>query len=127
LRLDGPNLIVVDAMNFRVQVFDRSGAFQYSIGQIGDNPGDMFRPKGIGIDSEGHLYVVDGQRAEVQVFDRSSQLLYYFGNGSGFGDFQMPAGFFIDHNDRIYVVDSYNRRVQVFRYYGIKQAKGGLQ
>ncbi len=46
LRLDGPNLIVVDAMNFRVQVFDRSGAFQYSVGQIGDSPGAMFRPKG---------------------------------------------------------------------------------
>jgi hypothetical protein len=32
LRLDGPNLLVLDAMNFRVQVFDRSGAFKYSIG-----------------------------------------------------------------------------------------------
>jgi len=127
LRLDGANLIVVDAMNFRVQVFDRCGTFQYSVGQIGEDPGDLFRPKGIGIDSEGHLYVVDGLRAQVQVFDRSGQLLYYFGNGSGFGEFQMPAGMFIDHNDRIYVVDSYNRRVQVFHYYGIKPAPGGLQ
>ena len=127
LRLDGPNLIVVDAMNFRVQVLDRSGVFQYAIGQVGDAPGDMFRPKGIAIDSEDHLYVVDGQRHQVQVFDQSGQLLYYFGNGSGFGEFQMPAGLFIDSNDRIYVVDSYNRRVQVFHYYGIKQAKGGLQ
>ncbi len=108
-------------------MLDRSGAFQYSIGQIGDGPGDLFRPKGIGIDSEGHIYVVDGNRSQVQVFDRSGQLLYYFGNGSGFGEFQMPAGLFIDHNDRIYVVDSYNRRVQVFRYYGIKQAIGGVQ
>src|SRR5271166_5550553 len=30
LRLDGDNLIVVDAMNFRVQVLDRSGSFRYS-------------------------------------------------------------------------------------------------
>jgi len=127
LRLDGANLVVVDAMNFRVQVLDRSGTFQYSVGQIGDNPGDLFRPKGIGIDSEDHLYIIDGLRAQVQVFDRSGQLLYYFGNGSGFGEFQMPAGMFIDHNDRIYVVDSYNRRVQVFRYYGIKPARGGMQ
>jgi DNA-binding beta-propeller fold protein YncE len=127
LRLDGANLIVVDAMNFRVQVFDRSGTFQYAIGQIGDNPGDLFRPKGIGIDSEDHLYIVDGLRAQVQVFDRSGQLLYYFGNGSGFGEFQMPCGMFVDRNDRIFVVDSYNRRVQVFQYYGIKAASGGSQ
>lgn len=127
LRLDGSNLVVVDAMNFRVQVFDRSGTFQYAIGQIGDNPGDLFRPKGIGIDSEDHLYIVDGLRAQVEVFDRSGQLLYYFGNGSGFGEFQMPSGMFVDRNDRIFVVDSYNRRVQVFQYYGIKPARGGSQ
>jgi len=36
LRLDGPNLIVVDAMNFRVQVLARSGAFQFAIGKLGD-------------------------------------------------------------------------------------------
>ena len=127
LRLDGPYLIVVDAMNFRVQALDRSGTFQYAIGQIGDSPGDLFRPKGIAIDSENHLYIVDGLRAQVQVFDRSGQLLYYFCNGSGFGEFQMPSGMFIDRNDRIFVVDSYNRRVQVFRYYGNKLARGGSE
>ena len=36
LRLDGDNLIVVDAMNFRVQVLDKSGNFQFAIGKIGD-------------------------------------------------------------------------------------------
>ncbi len=60
LRLDGPNLMVVDAMNFRVQVFDRSGAFQYAVGKIGDSAGAVFRPKGLGVDSEGDLYLVDG-------------------------------------------------------------------
>ena len=40
LRLHGDNLAVVDAMNFRVQVLDRSGQFQYAIGQLGDESGD---------------------------------------------------------------------------------------
>ena len=84
LRLDGPNLMVVDAMNFRVQVLDRAGEFQYAIGNIGDEVGGMFRPKGIGIDSEGHLYIVDGMWSVVQVFNREGQLLYYFGQlGTG--------------------------------------------
>ena len=61
LRLKGQELVVVDAMNFRVQVLDRSGAFHYAIGKAGDGTGWIFRPKGIGFDSEGHLYVVDGQ------------------------------------------------------------------
>jgi DNA-binding beta-propeller fold protein YncE len=128
LRLDGKDLLVVDAMNFRVQAVDRSGRFEFAIGKIGDGEGAMFRPKGVGIDSEGHVYVVEGSHDMVQVFDREGRLLYYFGQqGTGFGDFRLPTGLFIDHNDRVFVVDSYNRRVQVFQYYGLKQAKGGMQ
>jgi len=124
LRLNGQELAVVDAMNFRVQVLNRSGEFRYAIGKIGDGVGTMFRPKGIGFDSEGHLYVVDGLWGAVQVFDGQGRLLYYFGHqGTGLGEFQLPAGVQIDSNDRIYVVDSYNHRVQVFHYYGAaKQA-----
>jgi len=121
LRLDGPNLLVVDAMNFRVQAFDRSGNFQYAIGKIGDSAGSMFRPKAIGVDSEGDVYVVDALWGVVQVFNRQGQLLYYFGaKGTHAGEFQLPAGLFIDRNDHVYVVDSFNRRVQVFQYVGVK-------
>jgi DNA-binding beta-propeller fold protein YncE len=129
LRLNGDELVVVDAMNFRVQVLDRAGTFKYEIGKLGDTTGSVFRPKGIGIDSEGDLYVVDGLWGMVQVFNREGQLLYYFGRrGANPGQFQLPAGLFIDQNDRIYVVDSFNRRIQVFHYYGQgKQARGGMQ
>jgi sugar lactone lactonase YvrE len=87
----------------------------------------MFRPKGIALDSEGHLYVVDGLWGKVQVFDQEGHLLYYFGNqGTDKGEFQLPSGLFIDRDDRIFVVDSYNRRVQVYRYFGLpKRAAGG--
>ncbi len=68
------NLVVVDAMNFRVQVLDRSGQFQYAIGKLGDESGSMFRPKGVGFDSEGDLYVVDGLWGVVQVFDRKGRV-----------------------------------------------------
>ncbi len=128
LRLSGDNLIVVDAMNFRVQVLDRSGGFRYLVGRIGEDRGQMFRPKGIGIDSEGHLYVVEAIRGVVQVFDDAGRLLYYFGQkGSGFGEFQLPAGMWIDGSDRVLVVDSYNRRVQVFHYFGLSKTSAGGQ
>jgi DNA-binding beta-propeller fold protein YncE len=129
VRLDGPNLIVLDAMNFRVQVLDRSGTFQYAIGELGEEQGNLFRPKGLGVDSEGHLYIVEGLSGVVQVFDRQGELLYYFGKrGTGFGDFQLPTGLFIDRADHVYVVDSYNRRVQMFHYFASgKQAAGGAQ
>jgi DNA-binding beta-propeller fold protein YncE len=129
LRLQGDTLVVVDAMNFRIQVLNREGEFQYAIGRIGDEVGGMFRPKGVGFDSEGHLYVVDGLWSVVQVFNREGQLLYYFGTpGTTAGAFQLPAGIRIDGNDRIYVVDSFNKRVQVYHYYGLSaQARGRPQ
>jgi len=124
IRLDGPNLIVVDAMNFRVQVFDRSGKFQFALGKPGS--GMLFRPKGVAVDSEGHIYIVDAERGLVQVFDREGELLYYFGaSGTHAGQFQLPSGLFIDPNDQVYVADSYNRRIQVFQYTGLKPAIGG--
>ena len=123
LRLYGDKLAVVDAMNFRVQVLDRDGEFQYAIGKVGDDVGAMFRPKGVAFDSEGHLYVVDGMWSVVQVFNREGQLLYYFGQlGTAPGAFQLPTGLRIDGQDRIYVVDSFNQRVQVYRYYGVNAA-----
>jgi DNA-binding beta-propeller fold protein YncE len=123
LRLHGDSLAVVDAMNFRVQVLNKNGEFQYAIGKIGDTVGAMFRPKGVAFDSEGHLYIVDGAWSVVQVFNREGQLLYYFGKlGTAPGTFQLPTGLRIDEQDRVYVVDSFNKRVQVYHYFG---ANGG--
>ncbi len=128
LHLDGDSLLVVDAMNFRVQWLARTGAAEGTMGQVGDAPGQMFRPKGVAVDSENHLYIVDALSGLVQVFDRQGQLLYYFGRrGANLGEFQLPAGIFIDRSDRVFVVDSFNHRVQVFDYHGLKQGRGAEQ
>jgi DNA-binding beta-propeller fold protein YncE len=116
---------VVDAMNFRIQLFDRNGNFQTIIGKSGDPGGGIYRPKAIAIDSEDHIYQVEGEAGLVQIFDRQGQLLYTFGNGTGFGQFLLPTGLFIDAKDRVYLVDSYNRRVQVFQYHSLKQVANG--
>jgi DNA-binding beta-propeller fold protein YncE len=79
LRLDGDNLLVVDAMNFRVQAFDRTGTFKFEIGKLDPDAGATFRPISIAADSENDLYVVDGLHGAVQVLNRDGQLLYYFG------------------------------------------------
>jgi len=126
LHLDKDNLLVVDAMNFRVQWFRRNGDTEGMFGQIGDSAGSLFRPKGVAVDSEDHLYIVDAATGIVQVFDRQGHLLYYFGKrGVGLGEFQLPTGVFIDRDDRVYVVDSFNRRVQVFHYHGLPRHAPG--
>jgi hypothetical protein len=116
---DNRELLVTDSLNFRVQRFDAQGGFRASFGKNGDRAGDFARPKGVAVDSEGHVYVVDALFNGVQVFDRDGRLLLMFGEqGQGPGQFWLPNGLFITADDLIFVADSYNRRVQVFRYLG---------
>jgi sugar lactone lactonase YvrE len=109
------HVYVVDAMNFRVQILDATGAFLSAFGGIGNATGYFASPKGIAVDSHGFIYVADARFHAVQVFNRDGTLLSYFGTqGHDQGEFWMPAGLFIDEADRIYVADSYNSRIQIF-------------
>ena len=124
--LHGDDVFVVDAMNFRVQILDRQGRFLAQFGSEGDRVGTIFRPKGLGVDSEGNIHLVDGLFETVQVFDRLGALLYYFGQaGAASAEFQLPSGLWIDGDDRIYVADSYNHRVQVFEFVNARRAGSG--
>lgn len=117
------NIIVVDTFNFRVQIFDPDGNFIRKFGQPGNRPGDLYRPKGVGVDSEGHIYVADAAFDNFQIFDQEGRLLLFVGGpGNGPAQFHLPAGLYIDERDRIYVVDQLNRRVQVFQYLGEKSS-----
>lgn len=110
---------LVDTLNFRVQIFSPDGDFVGQVGQMGDGPGDLPRPKGVGVDGEGNVYVADALFDNVQVFDRLGRLLMSFGGlGEKAGQFWLPAGLVVDERNRICVVDSANRRVQVFQYLG---------
>ena len=111
------DIIVSDALNFRVQVFSPEGNFLFTFGRMGDAPGTFSRPKGVAADSDANIYVVDALFDNVQVFDKRGRLLMAFGeHGRGYGDLWLPTGIYIDDNDLIYVSDSSNRRVQIFRY-----------
>jgi len=124
--LHGDEVFVVDAMNFRVQILDRQGRFRAQFGSQGDSVGTIFRPKGLGVDSEGNVHLVDSLFETVQVFDRLGVLLYYFGHAGGAStEFQLPSGLWIDGDDHIYVADSYNHRVQVFEFVNARRAASG--
>lgn len=110
-------LVVADAMNFRVQVFDGDGNYHRSFGRKGDAAGDFSRPRGVALDSQGHIYALDNQFENVQLFDNEGRLLMAFGEeGDGPGQFSLPSGITIDDRDRIWIADSSNHRVQVFQY-----------
>ncbi len=112
-------LYVTDTLNSRIQVFDADGRFVRSFGRRGLFIGDLPRPKGVAVDSQGHVYVVESYYDYLLVFDDQGRfLLPIGGSGSGIGQFYLPAGVWSDDQDRIYVADAFNGRVVILQYLG---------
>ena len=97
----------------RIQKFDAQGQF---VTQWPTEP--PAGPKGIALDSAGHVYVVSNFRHHhyVQKFDTSGHLLLEWGaNGSGPGEFNDGAGgIAVDGLGNLYATDPNNYRVQKF-------------
>ncbi len=110
-------LWVTDSGNFRMQWFDPDGRPLGSVGENGNRPGYLARPRGLAVDSDGHIFVSDAAFEALQVFDDKNRFLLFIGRaGRAPGQFNMPGGVFIDARDRVYVADTQNARVQVFQY-----------
>jgi DNA-binding beta-propeller fold protein YncE len=110
------DIVVTDALNFRIEAFGADGQVKYQFGKIGDGAGNFAAPKGVAIDREGHVYVADAMFNAVQVFDAQGRLLLGFGEqGTQAGQFWIPNGLYIDAKQQLFVADAYNRRIQVFQ------------
>ncbi len=113
-------LYVTDTMNNRVQVLDAAtGAPRRVIGTRGLYVGNLVRPKGVAVDSEGNVYVIESYFDHLLVFDRTGRFLMGFGGvGQGSGKFYLPAGVWVDDKNRVFVADMFNGRVMVFQFLG---------
>jgi len=111
------NIVVCDTQNFRIQIFNKDGKFIRRFGKIGDKPGMFARPKGVSVDTEGHIYVTDSAFNNVQIFDDTGTLLMYFGSaGRGPSRFRLITGIYIDERDKIAIADGFSGRIQLFQY-----------
>jgi sugar lactone lactonase YvrE len=87
------NAYVVDMLNARVQVLDRTGRWIRDIGGPGDRIGRFGRPKSVAVGPDGTVFVVDAASQCVHVFDERGRPLQTFGGGSDGGDaLVLPAG-----------------------------------
>ena len=117
-------IIVADAFNARIQIFDGDGKFLRKFGVRGDNPGEFQQIKSVAVDSEDHVYVTDGKGNKLEVFSTTGDYLLTVGARASVLEtgrtvpygFLIPQGITIDANDVLYVVDSMNKRFQVIQY-----------
>ena len=113
-------LYVADTMNARVQVLDaETGKPQLIIGEQGLNVGDLMRPKGVSVDSEGNVYVIESYGDYLLVYNSKGEFLMPIGGtGSTEGKFYLPAGIWIDKRNRVFVADMFNGRIEIFQFLG---------
>jgi len=121
IRVAGSRIYVSDALNASVKIFSLTdGQLLGNIGQRGLFVGNMVRPKGVTVDSDGNVYVVESYYDHLLIYDESGEfLLPIGGTGSEIGQFFLPAGMWSDDTDRIFVADMFNGRVVIFRYVGV--------
>ena len=81
--------------------------------------GRLREPRGVAIDSHGHVFVADFGNARIQVFDASLRPMFAFGRrGDEAGEFRDPCGVAVGPHGLVYVADTWNHRVQVFEHDG---------
>ncbi len=111
-------LYVTDTMNSRIQVFaDGGDRWRTSFGRRGLYVGNLVRPKGVAVDSDGNIYVVESYHDHLLIFNRNGEFLMAIGGlGQETGRFYLPAGAWVDSRNRVFVADMFNGRVIVFQY-----------
>ena len=113
----GPNdeLIVADSDNHKLIVFDKSLQYSHTIGEAGEDEGELDYPSGVACDNAGQLYVADYGNNRVQVFTLYGKFVTIIGTkGSGDGEFNRPARLSLSSTGLLFVCDTGNKRVQVF-------------
>ncbi|HSG77804.1 MAG TPA: 6-bladed beta-propeller [Burkholderiales bacterium] len=116
-------LYVTDTMNSRIQVLGEAGTVvRLRFGARGTKVGNLVRPKGVAVDSEGNIYVVESYYDHLLVFSPRGELLLALDGGmQGIGGFELPAGVWVDGSDRVFVADMLNARIPVFQFLGSTQ------
>jgi sugar lactone lactonase YvrE len=118
-------VLVVDQLNFRIQIFDLDGNFICRLGNAGrSSPGCTFFcnwdrlfsvPQGIAVDADGRIYVADAAEGRIRVIDRDGSKL---GDIAGFGEgtdrLRVPLDLVIDGYGRLFVSDSNNGRLVMY-------------
>lgn len=114
------DLYVADTMNSRVQVLSAADdRHRLTVGTRGLYVGNLVRPKGVSVDSEGNIYVVESYFDHLLVYDRTGQFLMAIGGlGKDVGQFYLPAGVWTDERNRVFVADMFNGRVVVLQFLG---------
>ncbi|KFB43230.1 AGAP007095-PA-like protein [Anopheles sinensis] len=108
------SVLVLDAGNRRVKMFNRFGEQLLEFGQTGTINGQFQYPEVIGVDPAGFILVGDGGNAKILVYRPNGQFVTALGSrGDSAGKFNWISGICISKDWEIVVSDYKNHAVQL--------------
>ena len=116
---DGQWVYVADTWNHRIQKFTASGEPVKAWGTpnydpVSSGPFGLWGPRGIAVDSQGHVLVADTGNKRIIVYGGDGNFISQLGGqGTDIGQFDEPVGLSIDTQGKLYVADTWNQRIQV--------------
>jgi DNA-binding beta-propeller fold protein YncE len=123
--LDQP--LVTDSSNglmrgARVAVFDKvTGSFIRSFGTFGPGAGQLAKPKGITVDSQGVLYVADSFHGVVQCFDKNGTYLGAVQNTRAGEAMSTPQGVAVTTSGKMYVATTDSNDPPGLKIFGVNR------
>jgi DNA-binding beta-propeller fold protein YncE len=116
------HVYVADTGNGRVQEFSSDGSLVRTIGQAGTGEGQLDRPTGVAVTTNGHIHVATGD-GRVHEYDADgTHLRETSGPAPGFG----PLADIVAAGNRVFVLDPDNGRVVRIDENGIEIAFGSV-
>uniref|UniRef100_A0A182QUU7 RING-type domain-containing protein n=1 Tax=Anopheles farauti TaxID=69004 RepID=A0A182QUU7_9DIPT len=107
-------VLVLDAGNRRVKLFNRAGEQLQEFGQTGTINGQFQYPEVIGVDPAGFILVGDGGNAKILVYRPNGQFVTALGSrGDSAGKFNWISGICVSKDWEIVISDYKNHAVQV--------------
>ncbi|MBN1475538.1 NHL repeat-containing protein [Candidatus Sumerlaeota bacterium] len=105
---------VVDVLNSRLMIRDPSFDFTFEIRDWGVDAGQLYRPKGVAIDSGGRIFVSDSVLGVVQVFDAGGLLVGVLADGDEVRHLRTPTRLSLGRQGRLAVVEMRANRISLW-------------